>query len=171
MRRWGELGARDFPYLSILTSSWAPAKDKTIGVSAGSTMPSVRPSAVFSYPPAIPPLPLHSSLPHPFLQPSALLPNLLLCIPALSHLVYSPAQLPPTLRPTVVSTQETTECLLPSREGEEILLHAWGEVRCSCSARAAVRAHSCPDAPTTHLWHPPGALKDTSRHLAAPAFG
>lgn len=77
---WGELEAREFPHLSILTSSWAPAKDKTVGMSAGSVKPSVKPrpttSTVFQclihvqfllslcIPPFLSPLPWHQ----PFLR-------------------------------------------------------------------------------------------------------
>jgi len=90
----GELEARGFLHLSILTSSWAPAKDKMVGVSAKhQTQTHGQRCFLESHPCPIPPLSLCSSL-H-FLPSSAsassLVPNLILRIPVACHLVDSPA--------------------------------------------------------------------------------
>lgn len=123
MRRRGELGAPGCPYLSILTSSWAPGKDKAFGVSAGSTRPTLRPRPTVFW--CLTHLQFLLSL---CIPPSLTLFSPLLC--SFSSSLPSPCPLP---------------SFLPgSKEREETFLQGWGEVRCSCS----FWPHSWPGAPT-----------------------
>lgn len=87
-----------------------------------------------SYPPPIPPLPLHSSLPY------------LLCFAPKPPSLH-PCPLPPFSAPSPASCQvETTG----TKEWEKTLLQAWGEVRCSSSLAPLVPGctHQAPVPPS-----------------------